>query len=80
MRTPYSALVYEKSADSGHYVDEYSTLREMYNQAGRIILILMVLVLLNYLSLNFIFLLAAVASLLFNLLPKQNFLDQTGLR
>jgi len=73
LRTPYSTLVYEKSADSGHYVDEYSTLREMYHQAGRIILIILVLILLNFLSLNLIFIFAAVASLLFNLMPGQGF-------
>ncbi|MBU1036787.1 MFS transporter [Patescibacteria group bacterium] len=80
LRTPFSALVYEKMADSGHYVDEYSTLREMYLHSGRIIVIVIVLFLLNYLSLNFIFILAAFASLFVNLLPKQGLYEKTGIK
>ncbi|MBU1131268.1 MFS transporter [Patescibacteria group bacterium] len=80
LRTPFDALVYEKAADSGHYVDEYSTLREMYHQTGRITVIVAVLILLNYLPLNLTFFLAAMASLLVNLLPKQGLYEKTGIR
>ena len=29
MRTPFDALMYEQAADSGHYVDEYTVIREV---------------------------------------------------
>jgi len=76
LRTPFDALVYEKAADSGHYLDEYSALREMYLQFGRAVVMIIILVLLNYLSLNFVFFLAAIASLLVNLLPKRGFYEK----
>src|SRR3989339_2045451 len=76
LRTPFSALIYEKAADSGHFLDEYSTLREMYLQFGRIIVMTIILALLNFLSLNLVFALAAVASLLVNLLPKHGLYEK----
>jgi len=42
----------------------------MYLQAGRVIVISLILILLNYWPLNLIFIFAALASLLVNLLPK----------
>lgn len=80
LRTPFDALMYEKAADSGHYVDEYSTLREMYLQLGRVVIILTILVLIKFLPLNLVFILAAISSLLVNLLPKQSLYETTGLR
>ena len=80
MRTPFDALMYEKMADSGHFIDEYSTLREMYLQMGRVVIILTIMILLNYLSLNLVFFLAAVASLLVNLLPKHSVYETSSLR
>jgi YQGE family putative transporter len=76
LRTPFSALIYEKAADSGHFLDEYSMLREMYLQFGRIIVMIIILILLNVLSFNLIFILAAMASLLVNLLPKHGLYEK----
>lgn len=66
MRSPFDALAYEKAADSGHYVDEYSVLREMAVQLGRILAIIILLILLNFLDLKFAFALAAVIALFIN--------------
>ena len=76
LRTPFDALMYDKAADSGHYIDEYSTLREMYLQAGRLLVMAVILVMLNFWSLNLVFLLAAVSSLLINLLPKHGIYEK----
>ncbi len=78
LKTPWNALVYEKTSDSGHYVDEYSALKEMFQQTGRVFVMVVILVLLQYLPLNLIFILAALASLLVNLLPKQGLHEETG--
>jgi len=80
LRTSFDALMYEKAADSGHYVDEYTTLREMYIQTGRVIVMILILILINFISLNLVFFLAAISSLLVNLLPKQNLDETIGLR
>ncbi len=68
MRTPFSALIYEKAADAGHYVDEQSVLREMSLNMGRSIGIILLLVLVSFVGLQWTFVLAAVASLFINLL------------
>ena len=68
MRTPYDILVYEKTADAGHYVDEYSVLREMSLNIGRIFIVLFLLFLFNFFGLNYAFVFAAIAVLIFNLL------------
>jgi YQGE family putative transporter len=66
--TPFDALNYEYMADQGHYVDEFTVLRELAIQTGKIlILIFAIFVALNF-GLNWTFALAALASLFINLL------------
>ncbi len=66
MRTPYDTLMYEKAADAGHYIDEYSVLREMALNLGRVVAALVLLILFNFVGLNYSFILAAVAALFIN--------------
>jgi MFS family permease len=68
MRTPFDALMYEKAADAGHYVDEYTVLRDIAITLGRVLMILAIIVLLYFVSLPFAFLLAAVAALFINMI------------
>ena len=68
MRTPFDALAYEKAADSGHYVDEYTVLREMSLNMGRVACIVILFILINVIGLQWTFVLAGVASLFVNLL------------
>ncbi|MDP2755508.1 MAG: hypothetical protein Q8P40_14115, partial [Nitrospirota bacterium] len=66
--TPFDTLNYEIMADRGHYVDEYTVLKEIAIQFGRVLmLIFAIAVALNF-GLNWTFGLAALASLLINLL------------
>jgi YQGE family putative transporter len=66
--TPFDALNYEYMADQGHYVDEFTVLKELAIQIGKIIiLIFAIFVALNF-GLNWTFALAALASLFINLL------------
>lgn len=39
MRTPFETLMYAKAADAGHYVDEYTVLREMALSLGRVVML-----------------------------------------
>jgi len=68
MRTPFTTLMYEQAADRGHYVDEYTVLREIALNIGRILVLVLSIILLCFMGLNFVFILAAIASLLINLL------------
>ncbi|HEY4486855.1 MAG TPA: MFS transporter [Candidatus Paceibacterota bacterium] len=64
--TPFDTLVYEISADEGHYIDEFTVLREMALTFGRVITLAVVAFLLLFVSLEWTFIIAAGASLLLN--------------
>ncbi|NQT49408.1 hypothetical protein HQ571_01800 [Candidatus Kuenenbacteria bacterium] len=69
MRTPFDALMYERAADSGHYVDEYTVIRELALNLGRFLMI--GLIILSFFltgSLTVSFLLAGLAALVINVL------------
>lgn len=68
MRTPFSAIMYEKAADSGHYVDELTVLREIALNVGKVIGIIILLILINLVGLQWTFILAAIASLFVNMI------------
>ena len=68
MQTPFSALTYEKAADSGHYVDELTVLREMALNLGRVFGVILLLILINIVGLQWTFILAAIASLFINII------------
>lgn len=69
MRTPFDALMYERAADSGHYVDEYTVLREIALTLGRLVMLgLALLIFFLTGSLTISFLIAGLAALLINVL------------
>ena len=63
LRTSLDTLVYEKAADRGHYVDEYTVIKEMSINIGRVISLLIIAGLLFYLPMQISFILAATAAL-----------------
>lgn len=68
MRIPFDAMTYEKAADEGHYVDEFTVIREMALNAGRAFMLLLVILFSFFIGLQVTFILGAIASMLFNLL------------
>ncbi|MFH1610708.1 MAG: hypothetical protein ABIA91_02345 [Patescibacteria group bacterium] len=79
MRTPFNALVYEIAADEGHYVDEFTIMREIALNMGRILMKITALVLLFAgISIAWIFVLGAGVSLLINLVSKEEFYFQVS--
>ena len=68
MRTPFDALIYEKAADAGHYVDELTVLREMALNLGRAFCVILLFIFLSFFGLQWTFILAGVASLFVNIL------------
>ncbi len=68
----FSAVTYEQSADSGSFIDEYTTLREMAQNIGRVFMLILVAALIAYLSVNIrvAFLIAALVTLFMIFLDK----------
>ena len=65
---PFVTLMYEQMDDSGRYVDEYTVLREVAMNVGRIMMLILCFLLLGFVGLTWTFVLAAVASLFINVL------------
>lgn len=71
-RTPFDALTYEMAADEGQYIDEFTVIKEMALQVGRVIMTLLVLVISFYGEIQWVFLFAAIASLGFHFLRSRD--------
>jgi len=68
MRTPFDALRYEKAADRGHYVDEYTVLREIAICSGRALMLILIFVIIQFTDIRIAFYVAAFASLFVSVL------------
>jgi hypothetical protein len=73
LKTPFDATTYEIAADQGHYVDEFSVVREISIHFGRSLMFLLALLLLNYFSIIWIFIIGGIISLFLNLITKEEF-------
>lgn len=67
-RTPFETLSYDIMADQAHFVDEFTVLREIAINTGRVISFGLVALFALVLPLQFMFIIAAVASVFFNFL------------
>ncbi|MBI2625055.1 MAG: hypothetical protein HYW70_01855 [Candidatus Nealsonbacteria bacterium] len=65
---PLAAFQYEQMHGKGHFIDEYTVLREVAINIGRIIMLLGFLVLLSFVGVMWTFVLAAIASFLIRFL------------
>lgn len=66
-QTPFSAIMYDMSADQGSLVDEFTVLREMANHSGRAVALVAVSFLTFFIPVGWTFILAAIASVALNL-------------
>ena len=64
VRTPYNTMLYDASGDQGHYVDEFTVIREMANHSGRVIALVGITAVAMYTSLEITFVIGVIASLL----------------
>lgn len=62
-RTPMDTLMYEQAADSGHYIDEYTVLRELALDIGRVLMLLFLIVVTAFFPIGASFFVAAIVSL-----------------
>ncbi|MFT5179729.1 MAG: hypothetical protein ACI9GH_000103 [Candidatus Paceibacteria bacterium] len=65
-RTPFDALTYDMSSKEGTYIDEFTVIMEMAISLGRVIAAVMVITLSMFFSIEWLFVIAAVSTLLFN--------------
>lgn len=75
-RIPFDALAYDIAADQGHYVDEFTVLHEMAIHLGRTFMMGIVICLSLFFPIQWTFLFAALATILFNLLYKKKKISQ----
>lgn len=68
LRIPFDAATYEIAADQGHYVDEFTVLHEMAIAMGRTLMYSSIIILVTFVPLKWVFILAAMASLTFNMI------------
>lgn len=68
MQTSVDTLTYEVAADQGHYVDEFTVLKEMAMNIGKTLMVVLVIFVSLYFSIQWVFILAALASMVVNLL------------
>lgn len=66
-RTPLAAILYDVSAEQGSYVDEVTVLREMAHHFGRATSVIVVAFLSVFIPIAWTFVIAALASIAFNL-------------
>jgi YQGE family putative transporter len=67
-KTPYTSLLYDMSGEQGHYIDEFTVIKEMANHSGRVLSALAMVLLTFYFSVEWMFIIGAAAALLFNML------------
>lgn len=66
MRTPFDVLTYEMAADEGHYVDEFTVIHEIAVGVGKVGMLFLALFVSMFASLQWTFVLGALAALLYN--------------
>ncbi len=67
-RMPFDTLTYESAADQGHYVDEFTVLHEIAVNLGKTAVLIIAIVSSFFFAIQWVFVLAALASIAFNLL------------
>ena len=70
-RISVDAVTYDQAVDNGHYVDEFTVLKEISVGLGRSLMLTLVAVTVLYFDLKVAFILAAFASLLVTLINRQ---------
>jgi YQGE family putative transporter len=72
MRIPFDAMIYEKAADEGHYVDEFTVIREMAINFGRSLMLILVIIFSLFTNIQITFILGAIAAVSLNLLKTKS--------
>ncbi len=63
IRAPMDAIYYEKAADAGHYIDEFTVIKETAITLGKIFMVIVLIGVTAWISLQSAFVVAAIVSL-----------------
>jgi len=70
-RVSFDTNTYTQSADNGHYVDEYTALKEIALNIGRVLMLIFVIVVVSFTTIKVTFIAAAFATLLMTILNQK---------
>lgn len=70
LQTPYNTILYDMSGEQGQYIDEFTVMSEIATHVGRTLTLLIMIGLTFYFSIEWTFIIAALASLLVNMIYK----------
>lgn len=68
--TPMDAIYYEKAADAGHYVDEFTVIKETAITCGKLLMIGILLIVTTWISLQAAFVVAAIVTLAMSIISR----------
>ena len=74
-RLSFDSEIYEQAADNGHYVDEYTVLKETSLMVGRVIMFILAIVVVIFVNIKVVFVLAALATLLMTFISRKTRID-----
>ena len=69
-RVSFDTNTYTQSADNGHYVDEFTVLKEMSLNIGKILMLVFVIIIVSFTTIKVTFIAAAVATLFMTILNR----------
>tara|TARA_B100000508_G_scaffold140225_1_gene140595 strand:- start:905 stop:2116 length:1212 start_codon:yes stop_codon:yes gene_type:complete len=75
LKTPFSAILYDMSAEQGRYVDEFTVMREMAGHTGRAISLAAIALATIYIPIGWTFVVAAAASIAINMVYQTHKID-----
>ncbi|MFH0951596.1 MAG: MFS transporter [Patescibacteria group bacterium] len=61
--TPFQALYYERAADRGHYVDEYTVIKEISLNIGKVLMLAALFILVPFFGMTGVFIAAGIISI-----------------
>lgn len=70
-RLSFDTEIYEQAADNGHYIDEYTVLKETSIMIGRTLMFLAAILLVSVTDIKVVFVLAALATLLMTFISRK---------
>ncbi len=71
-RMSFDSSTYEQAADNGHYIDEFTTLKNMAIDIGRVVMLILVALLVYFVgNIRIVFIIAALATLMMSFLNKR---------
>lgn len=71
-KVPFDSVTYEIAADQGHYMDEFTVLKEMSIALGRVLACSAIVIGATFFSLEWLFLLGSLSALTFNFIQRQD--------